>query len=630
MQQNPEAGTSPPKATLWRLPWLAIGLLLLVALQWFMERADVDILPYSDFLRELEDGHVAQLRVYPDRLEGTLNRPLPDGRTRFTTVRVDPALAHELQAHPVQFTGVVESGLLGNLLAAVLPALVFAVVWLALMRHGAGGQGIGGGILTIGKSTARMFGQTPVKVTFADVAGADEAKAELEEVVDFLRNPAAHERLGARMPKGILLVGPPGTGKTLLARAAAGQAGVPFYSINGSEFVELFVGVGAARVRDLFDQARRSAPCIVFIDEIDALGRARGAWTLGGQDEKEQTLNQLLAEMDGFNAGSGVVLLAATNRPEILDPALLRAGRFDRQVLIDRPDRRGRTQILGVHAKRVRLAAGLDLEQIAALTPGFTGADLANLVNEAALHATRRSGDAVEAFDFTAAIERIVAGLERRNRILNDHERHVIAVHEMGHVIVGHVLGNTEKIHKVSIIPRGIAALGYTLQRPTEDRFLMTRAELQSRLSMLLGGRAAEVLMLDEVSTGAEDDLARATDIARSMVMRFGMDSDLGPVAYEPAPSALLPVPESIASAPPRRFSEATSRDIDCAVQRLIQDALGRASDVLQKNKALLEEGSRRLLASETLEEAQLAQLFNGPSAPAASWSAAPFSRHRP
>ena len=604
---------APAESPFKRVPWFAIALIVFIAVQWLVTRNGVDVLPYSEFLRELKDGNVAQVRVYSDRIEGTLNRPRADGRTQFATVRVEPALARELEAFPaVQFTGAVESNVLGTVLAWTVPALVFGAVWLALMRYTGGKQGLGGGILTFGKSTARMFAETQVKVTFDDVAGVDEAKAELEEVVDFLKDPTAHGRLGARMPKGILLVGPPGTGKTLLARAVAGQAGVPFYSINDSEFVELFVGVGAARVRDLFEQARRSAPCIVFIDEIDALGRARGAWNLGGQDEKEQTLNQLLAEMDGFDASAGVVLLAATNRPEILDPALLRAGRFDRQVLLDRPDRRGRAQILHVHLTRIELGSDVTVDTLAALTPGFTGADLANLVNEAALLATRRGAAAVAAQDFTSAIERIVAGLEKRNRIMNERERRTIAVHEMGHVIVSQALDGADKVHKVSIIPRGIGALGYTLQRPTEDRFLMTRGELEARMATLLGGRAAEALVLGEVSTGAEDDLARATDIARSMVMRFGMDASLGHVAYEAAPSPLLPIPGNLAADGPRRFSEATGRDIDCAVQRLVQDAFTHASEVLQQKKALLEEGSRRLLASETLDEAQLGELLQG------------------
>lgn len=619
-----------------RVPWLALLLLAALLLQVLLaQRATPTLpLPYSEFVSELKAGNVSELQVLPDRIEGTLARPREGGVTRFTTVRVDPVLAGELQQYQVKFSGAIPGTFWAVLLSWVVPAMVFAAVWMLVLRRvggGAGGLGgLGGGLLAMGKSRAKVFAETDIKVTFNDVAGVDEAKAELEEVVDFLKDPQGHSRLGARMPKGILLVGPPGTGKTLLARAVAGQAGVPFFSINGSEFVEMFVGVGAARVRDLFEQARRSAPCIVFIDEIDALGRARGAWTLGGQDEKEQTLNQLLAEVDGFDPSSGVVLLAATNRPEILDPALLRAGRFDRQVLLDRPDRRGRVQILHVHLKRIRGAADVRPEDIAALTPGFTGADLANLVNEAALLATRRQAGEVAMQDFTAGIERIVAGLEKRNRILNPEERRTIAVHEMGHVIVASALPGQDKVHKVSIIPRGIGALGYTLQRPTEDRYLMTQQELQDKMAVLLGGRAAEALLLGRVSTGAEDDLVRVTDIARSMVMRFGMDGGLGPVAFERAPNPLLALPHELAP-PSRQYSEATARDIDCAIGRLVNTALDQATALLAARKALLEEGARSLLARETLDESEVQQLLAAarePVEPVASLAEPPGSAH--
>ncbi|MDJ0869164.1 MAG: ATP-dependent zinc metalloprotease FtsH, partial [Myxococcota bacterium] len=419
----------------------------------------------------------------------------------------------------------------------------------------------------------------------------------------------SHGRLGARMPKGILLVGPPGTGKTLLARAVAGEAGVPFFSISGSEFVEMFVGVGAARVRDLFEQARAKAPCIIFVDELDALGRARGAQPgMGGHDEKEQTLNQLLVELDGFDPSSGIVLLAATNRPEILDPALLRAGRFDRQVLLDRPDRVGRVAILRVHLRRVLLAPGVEVEPIAALTPGFTGADLANLVNEAALVATRRGGEAVEMADFTAAVERIVAGLEKRNRVLNPLEREIVAHHEMGHALVAAALPGADPVHKVSIIPRGIGALGYTLQRPTEDRYLMTQAEMEAKLAVLLGGRAAEDLVYGHLSTGAADDLARATDIARSMVTRYAMVPELGHATYgEDAAGFLGPVPAAL---PTRRYSEATAREIDCAVRDIVERAFARARAVLARNRELLETSARELLERETLAEPALRGYF--------------------
>jgi cell division protease FtsH len=444
-------------------------------------------------------------------------------------------------------------------------------------------------------------------VTFADVAGVDEAKAELQEVVEFLKDPKKYGRLGARVPKGVLLVGPPGTGKTLLARAVAGEAGVAFFSISGSEFVEMFVGVGAARVRDLFEQARQKAPAIIFIDELDALGRARGAGGgFGGHDEKEQTLNQLLVELDGFDPSTGLVLLSATNRPEILDPALLRAGRFDRQVLVDRPDKPGRLQILQVHSKKIQLKNDVDLAQVAALTPGFTGADLANLVNEAALLATRRGGESVTLEDFTQAIERIVAGLEKKNRILNERERRIVAHHELGHAMVAMALPGVDPVHKVSIIPRGVGALGYTIQRPTEDRFLMTREELENKMAVLLGGRAAEEVVFGHLSTGAADDLAKVTDIARSMVMRYGMVKGLGNVAYEEEKSPFL---SNNMFQKSREYSEETAREIDVAVRDIVKAAYDKALGILTREKELLERWARKLLEKETLAEAELGDL---------------------
>jgi len=504
-----------------------------------------------------------------------------------------------------------------DLLSWIVPAAVFFGLWFFVIRRMVDRQGLGG-FMSVGKSRAKVYVEKDTGVNFADVAGVDEAKAELQEIVAFLKDPQGYGRLGARMPKGVLLVGPPGTGKTLLAKAVAGEAGVPFFSISGSEFVEMFVGVGAARVRDLFEQARAKAPAIIFIDELDALGRARGSLgPIGGHDEREQTLNQLLAELDGFDTQSGLVLLAATNRPEILDPALLRAGRFDRQVLVDRPDKHGRVQILRVHIKRIKLAAHLDLEQVAALTPGFTGADIANLVNEAALMATRRNADEVTLADFTTAIERIVAGLEKRNRILNPEERRIIAVHEMGHALVAMALPGLDTVHKVSIIPRGIGALGYTIQRPTEDRFLMTRQELENKMAMLLAGRAAEMLLIGHASTGAADDLAKATDIARSMVMRFGMDATLGQVAYESPPSPFLgPVPEGFDGGA-RQYAPETAREIDCAVRALTEAAFQRATELLTQRRATLEEGSRLLLVHETLNEDDIQALVQ-PALPAA------------
>jgi cell division protease FtsH len=464
--------------------------------------------------------------------------------------------------------------------------------------------------MSVGKSKAKVYMETDTRVTFSDVAGVDEAKQELQEVVAFLKDPESYGRLGARMPRGILLVGAPGTGKTLLARAVAGESGVPFFSISGSEFVEMFVGVGAARVRDLFDQARQQAPCIIFIDELDALGRARNAQPFsGGMDEKEQTLNQLLVELDGFDSSTGIVLLSATNRPEILDPALLRAGRFDRQVLVDRPDRTGRTAILKVHAKKVALATELELEAVAALTPGFTGADLANLVNEAAIVATRRDAEAVTLEDFTAAVERIVAGLEKKNRLLIPRERKVVAYHEMGHALVALMCRHCDPVHKVSIIPRGVGALGYTMQRPTEDRFLMTREELQERMAVLLGGRAAEQLVFGHLSTGAADDLAKVTDIARSMVTRYGMVPELGHVSYESEPSTFLGGPTSPFRT--RDYSDDTAREIDTAVRAMVQGAFDKALAILGEERDTLEEGARQLLDKETLGEAELQALYD-------------------
>ncbi len=593
----------------WFLILALLGVLALQSLAFIPKTTKT--IPYSEFQHLLDDGQVTDLVVGENQISGTFKDPGPNEPKFFSTYRVPADLADRLAKAGVPFSGEVSAGALGSLLGWMLPSLGFLLIWMYMVRPMTG-QGLGG-MMAVGKSKAKVYVETDTKVAFADVAGVDEAKGELKEVVDFLKDPAGHSRLGARMPKGVLLVGPPGTGKTLLARAVAGEAGVPFFSISGSEFVEMFVGVGAARVRDLFEQARDSAPAIVFIDELDALGRARGAVLPGGggHDEKEQTLNQLLSELDGFDPSSGVVLLAATNRPEILDPALLRAGRFDRQVLVDRPDRKGRADILQVHLKKIRIAPQVSTDAIAALTPGFSGADLANLVNEAALLATRRAGDDVTLEDFNQAIERIVAGLEKRNRILNPHERDVVAHHEMGHALVAMALPGVDPVQKVSIIPRGIAALGYTMQRPLEDRFLMDRAELLNRMTVLLGGRAAEALMFDEVSTGAGDDLAKATDIARSMVARFGMDAKLGQVSYEPETAPLLDMPNHH-DWQPRRYGEATAGAIDTAVRTLVEDAYNRAIAILSGNRQLLDETAKTLLAKETFSASDLKQIGCG------------------
>ncbi len=589
---------------LWYILIAVMGVVFLRDL-WVQTRT-IEPIPYSQFETYLDQGKIKEVTIGTTAIRGTF-KTAQDGKTGFVTTPVAPDLADRLNKASVTYSGAVENTWFITLLSWVLPALFFVGIWMFAIRRMGGGQGMGG-LMAIGKSKAKVYVESDTKVTFADVAGVDEAKAELQEVIDFLKSPKEYGNLGARMPKGILLVGPPGTGKTLLARAVAGEAGVPFFSISGSEFVEMFVGVGAARVRDLFEQARKAAPAIIFIDELDALGRARGVGTVqGGNDEREQTLNQLLSELDGFDPGTGVVLLSATNRPEILDPALLRAGRFDRQVLVDRPDRTGRVQILKVHMKKIVLAPDMELDDIAALTTGFSGADLANLVNEAALLATRRRGEVVTMDDFTHAIERIVAGLEKRNRLINPRERRIVAYHEMGHALVSMALPGGDKVHKVSIIPRGIGALGYTIQRPTEDRFLMTEEELRDKIAVVMGGRAAEKLVFGHLSTGAADDLARATDIARSMVTRYGMDAALGNVSYETEKRSFLG--DRMPGYFERSYSEATAEAIDGAVRELLHDVSERALNILTDNRDILEKAAARLLEAETLDEAALREL---------------------
>lgn len=625
-QQEPSQGLAPRAIA---VLLSVLGLIFLIDVWYSAGR--VVVLDYSEFLSHLKAGNVSSVVVSEARIEGQFRSPAADGKQAFVTIPLEPGLADQLAAYPgVRFSAVARPGWLSTLMSWLLPVLV--IMW--FMRWAAGriqgSGGLGSGLMAVGRSRARVYTETGIGVSFDDVAGVDEAKEELQEVVGFLKDPAAHGRLGARIPRGILLVGPPGTGKTLLARAVAGEAGVPFLSINGSEFVELFVGVGAARVRDLFEQARRVAPAIIFIDEIDALGRARGAFGLGGHDEKEQTLNQLLAELDGFDPRVGVVLLAATNRPEILDPALLRAGRFDRQVLVDRPDRKGRVQILQVHLRKIRLDEAVEVDQIAAITPGFSGADLANLVNEAALVATRQARESVSMEDFNVALERIVAGLEKRNRLLNPNERRAVAYHEMGHALVAMALAPEMVIHKVSIIPRGVGALGYTIQRPTEDRFLMTARELRNKMAVLMAGRAAEQLALNEISTGAADDLSRVTDIARSMVVQYGMVPSLGPVSLEATPSAFASPPPGMPWLGPDRgtMADQTAREVDEAVRQLVREALEDSTAVLARQRARLDAGARALLEHETLNEQQLRSLRSevaengvGQSAEGSSWS---------
>ena len=574
----------------------AFGAIMLFQAWW--TATHVDQIPYSEFVRLLKDDKIEEVIVYESRIEGKLKQPGPDKRELFVTRRVNEDVAADLARHSVKFRGGTENTWLSQLLSWVIPIFLFLAIWQWFFRSYAEKQGFGG-LMNVGKSRAKVIVEKDTGVTFADVAGVDEAKAELKEIVDFLKEPERYGRLGARIPKGILLVGPPGTGKTLLAKAVAGEAGVPFFFISGSEFIEMFVGVGAARVRDLFEQARKTKPCIIFIDELDSLGRTRaGAITGGGYDEKEQTLNQLLAELDGFDPREGIVLLAATNRPEILDPALTRAGRFDKQVVVDRPEKPGRVAILRVHMKKITVAPDVDIEQVAGITPGFTGADLANLVNEAALTATRRGAAHVTMEDFTRAVERLVAGVEKRSRLLNPRERMTVAYHEMGHALVASALPGTDPVHKVSIIPRGIGALGYTMQRPTEDRFLISRSDLENRMAVLMGGRAAEEIAIGEISTGAADDLDRTTDIARQMVTRFGM-SGVGQVVYEQARNVFLgdtPIPTGA-----KTYSEDTGREIDIAIRKLVDQAYVKAKDILTRRRAELDAGTKLLLEKETL-----------------------------
>ncbi len=583
-----------------------IGILL--AHELWQESQRVEAVPYSQLETLLQKGEIKELNIYEDRIVGILKGVVNGNKEVVVANRVEPQLAEQLTQYNVPFTQIRESKFLSTILSWVIPALIFFGIWMFLFRKFAEKQGMGGGgFMSIGKSKAKVYVEKETGVSFADVAGIDESKEELQEIIDFLKAPEEYGKLGARMPKGILLVGPPGTGKTLLARAVAGEAGVPFFSISGSEFVEMFVGVGAARVRDLFEQARKSAPAIIFIDELDALGRIRTAAGMGGNDEREQTLNQLLVELDGFDSTSGLVLLAATNRPEVLDPALLRAGRFDRQVLVDRPDKMGRVAILGVHMKKIHAHSDVDPEQLADLTTGFSGADLANLVNEAALLATRRGGDKVMMADFSQAIERIIAGLEKKNRLLNPKERRIVAYHEIGHALVALALPGSDPVYKISIIPRGIGALGYTMQRPTEDRFLMTKGELKRKIAVLLGGRAAEKLVFGHLSTGAADDIARATDIARNMVTRYGMDPELGFVVYEEKQTTFLQ--QQVQGPSGCHVSDSTAQQIDASIRRIIGECFTMSCDILEKNREHLERCAVKLLQQETLLEKELAEL---------------------
>ncbi len=604
MEKEPEAKKQFP---FWLLI-LAIWSFFVIHGLWTDMRG-IERLPYSEFATAIDKGRVNDLVITKDEVMGEIKQA--DGTKQpFVTTRVeDPQLAEKLTAKDIKFSGAQENSFLKDILSWVLPAVVFFGLWMFFLSRATDKDGIMGGVMQVGRSKARVYVEDQLTVRFDDVAGVDEAKEELQEVVKFLKEPERYRKLGGRMPKGVLLTGPPGTGKTMLAKAVAGEAGVPFFSISGSEFVEMFVGVGAARVRDLFQEALKRTPCIIFIDELDALGKARSANPFAGShDEKEQTLNQLLVELDGFDPRQGMIVLAATNRPEILDPALLRAGRFDRQVLVDRPDKKGRIAIFRVHMKDVVIAPDVNSEVIAAATPGFTGADIANLVNEAALLAARRGGDKVTMDDFNEAIERVVAGLQKKNRILTPEERERVAHHEMGHALLALSFPGSDPVHKVSIIPRGAGALGYTMQRPTEDRFLMLRDELDERLIVLLGGRAAEMIIYEQASTGAADDLSKASDIARNMVTRFGMNDKLGLVTYENEPNGFLQK-QFMATLDQRLYSDRTARDIDEQVRQIVEAAYDRAYSMLNEKRHLLVNAARLLLEKETLTHDELEEI---------------------
>jgi cell division protease FtsH len=589
----------PPK-THFSIWYFLIAMILLTYLQIYFFAPKVESISYSQFKQNLANGSIRKLVIGPENITGTLKGKDKQVDQQFATVRVDdPNLVKELDERKVEYSGLYESKFLGTLLSWIVPIAIFFFIWRYAMQK----MGPGMGVMSFSKSKAKVFAENETKITFADVAGIDEAKQELQEVVEFLKSPERFQRLGGRIPKGVLLVGPPGTGKTLLAKAVAGEAKVPFFTISGSEFVEMFVGVGASRVRDLFSQATSQAPCIIFIDELDALGKARGINIMGGNDEREQTLNQLLVEMDGFESNKGVIIMAATNRPEILDPALLRPGRFDRQVLVDRPDINGREAILKIHSKEVLLSPDVDLHKIAALTPGFVGADLANIINEAALLAARRNKDKVESADLDEAIDRVVGGLEKKNRVMNAQEKEIVAYHESGHAIVAESVKHADPVHKISIISRGIAALGYTQQRPTEDRYLMTRPELLDRLAVLLGGRVAEEVVFGEISTGAQNDLQRATDIARSMVAEYGMSDRLGLVTYE-RPRQPMFMPESYTQN--KTYSEAKAGEIDEEISRLLEEAHQRVHKILSEQRKVLDTLAHLLITQEIVQGDEL------------------------
>ena len=590
--------------------WYVLVVMWLVILiqSYLSTMFSVQVIPYSQFLNLLKNGKVTEIAVTANQIQGKMKVEggKSDEAKPFKTIRVDQELSTMLEKYPVSFKGEIESTFLKDLFSWIFPIFLFAAIWYFFMKRFNNQQA---GFLSLGKNKAKIYMENELNVTFNDVAGVDEAKQELVEVIEFLKTPEKFSALGGKIPKGILLVGPPGTGKTLLAKAVAGESGVPFFSMSGSEFVEMFVGMGAARVRDLFEQAKQKAPCIIFIDELDALGKARGFGMMGGHDEREQTLNQLLVEMDGFDARVGVILMAATNRPEILDPALLRAGRFDRQVLVDRPDKKGREDILKVHLKNVKPDADVNLETLAAMTPGMVGADLANLINEAALLAVRHNKTLVGMAEFEEAVERIVAGLEKKNRLINVKERETVAYHEMGHALVALSLPGTDPVQKISIIPRGIAALGYTMQVPTEDRYLMRKTELLNKIASLLGGRAAEELTFGDISTGAHNDLARATDIARSMIKEYGMSSKLGQVFFSSEKRS--PFLDMGTAQSRGEYSEATAEAIDAEIKEIIDNQYETALRILREEQEVLIEGARLLLEREKIEGSEIEVLLH-------------------
>jgi cell division protease FtsH len=563
------------------------------------------VIPYSEFQKALKDGRVGEITILSNTITGQIaiknEKSGQIEEKKFKTIIVNPDIVKQLEQYSVTFSGEIENTFFKDLLSWALPLVIFIGIWFFLIRRL--GQQAQSQAMSIGKSKAKVYMVKDNKITFKDVAGVDEAKEELNEVIEFLKTPEKFSRVGGRIPKGILLVGPPGTGKTLLAKAVAGEANVPFFWMSGSDFVEMFVGVGAARVRDLFNQAKEKAPCIIFVDELDALGKARGMGLTGGHDEREQTLNQLLAEMDGFDTKQGVMLVAATNRPEILDPALLRAGRFDRQVLVDKPDKKGREEILKIHVRKVRMEKDVDLEKIAGMTPGFAGADLENIVNEAALLTARRGKEKVTMAEFQEAIERIVAGLEKKNRLINEKERKIVAYHEIGHAMVALALPETEPVEKISIIPRGISALGYTLQMPTEDRYLMSKTELLNRIAVLLGGRASEEITFGDITTGASNDIGRATDIARHMVTQYGMNTNLGQIAYEKQVQSLLMPMQTMNE---KDYSEQTAREIDCEIRKIVDRQYSRAKFILNHYHEAVAKAAEKLLEKETIQGSDL------------------------